>query len=141
MKFICFVLFTGLLSGTTRAETAEKDSYQLIKEMVRKMRPIILSVLDEMPSTFAYHKYQQDWKAVLRIYHEHKDNEKCLRKLNRIVTAYDKLITSYMNANATAEEKELLKLFLKHGFQKFTEKYSKLMHTAKDPDYDILESC
>ncbi|XP_073838327.1 uncharacterized protein [Musca autumnalis] len=141
MKLIWVILFIGLLCGISRSEAAEKDSYQIVKEMVRKMRQIILSVLEEMPSTFAYHKYKQDWKAVLRIYHEHIDNEKCIRKVNRIVKAYGNHMTSYMKDNAPAEEKELLKLFLKHGFNEFTNKYGKLIQTAKDPEYEVVESC
>ncbi|XP_073839030.1 uncharacterized protein [Musca autumnalis] len=141
MKVINIILFIGLIFGISSAEVQQKDSYQVMKEMAANMKPMIQGVLKDMPSTSSYRRYKQDWESVLHIYDEHKDNEKCIDKLNRIVQAFGNNIQKLMKRNTTAEEKEMLRLFMQYGFEQFTDKYGQLLRTARDPQYDVVERC
>lgn len=105
------------------------------------MKPMIEAVLRDMPSSPAYRKFRQDWDGVLHIYTEHKDEEKCIQKVNRIVQSFGNSIRNYMKRTATAEEREMMRLFIQHGFEQFTDKYGQMLRSASDPQYDVTERC
>ncbi|XP_075163702.1 uncharacterized protein LOC142236331 [Haematobia irritans] len=119
----------------------QKDSYQVMKEMAANLKPMIQAVLNDMPTTTPYRKFKQDWEQVLHIYDEHKDGEKCVDKVNRIVQAFGNVIRNYLKRNTSAEEKEMLRLFNLHGFEAFTDKYGQLLQKARNPDYEVTDRC
>uniref|UniRef100_A0A1I8P5X2 Uncharacterized protein n=1 Tax=Stomoxys calcitrans TaxID=35570 RepID=A0A1I8P5X2_STOCA len=137
MKIILAILFLALAAQAA----VERDSYQVMKEMAANLKPMIQAVLKDMPTTAPYRKIKQDWQNVLSIYDEHKDGEKCIDKVNRIIQAFGNTIRNYLKRNTNEVEKEMLRLFNQHGFEVFTDKYGQMLQSAKNPEYELNDRC
>ncbi|XP_013116081.2 uncharacterized protein LOC106093558 [Stomoxys calcitrans] len=137
MKIILAILCLALAAQAA----VERDSYQVMKEMAANLKPMIQAVLKDMPTTAPYRKIKQDWQNVLSIYDEHKDGEKCIDKVNRIIQAFGNTIRNYLKRNTNEVEKEMLRLFNQHGFEVFTDKYGQMLQSAKNPEYELNDRC